>query len=81
MTFPTAKIELHQWANSILLLVVGFFASQTYYTIKEDHERIANHETRISVLESNGKRTAYKMLPKLEAILCDEITVKKILGE
>lgn len=51
--FPTSKIELHQWANSLLLAIVGFFVVQTYRTISTDHERIAEHETRITVSESN----------------------------
>jgi hypothetical protein len=49
MTFPTAKIELHQWANTILLGIVGFFVVQTYATIKADHEKLAEHETKIAV--------------------------------
>lgn len=57
MTFPNSKIELHQWFNSGLLLVVGFFVTQTYFTIAKDHEVIANHETRISVLEATGKQS------------------------
>lgn len=47
------KIELHQWANSILLGIVAFFVVQTYLTITTDHERIANHETRITVMEKS----------------------------
>lgn len=51
-SFPTSKIELHQWVNSILLLVVCFFARETYNTIKADHELLASHTTDISVTKS-----------------------------
>lgn len=69
-SFPTSKIELHQWVNSIMLVVIGFFAVQTYNTISNDHERIANHETRITVLERTGKSGKdLGLLPMVEAIL------------
>ena len=51
MTFPNSKIELHQWANTILLGVVGFFVVETYRTIQADHETLNKHETRITVSE------------------------------
>lgn len=51
MTFPNSKIELHQWANTILLGVVGFFVVETYRTIQADHETLNKHETRITVTE------------------------------
>ena len=57
MAFPTSKIELHQWANTILLGVVGFFVVQTYTTIQKDHEKLAEHETRITVTERNMEHT------------------------
>jgi len=76
--FPTSKIELHQWANSILLGVVAFFVVQTYNTISNDHEKLANHETRITVIEaverSRDKQTT--MNEPSEAILPSEIKVK-----
>jgi len=76
--FPTSKIELHQWANSILLGVVAFFVVQTYHTITEDHERLANHETRITVIEAvernRDKQTS--MNEPCVAILPGEIKVK-----
>lgn len=74
--FPNSKIELHQWFNSLLLLVVGFFVTQTYLTIAKDHETLANHETRISVIESrmNNKQTSFNLL---EAILPKETKVEK----
>ena len=56
MTFPNSKIELHQWANTILLGVVGFFVVQTYLTIQTDHETIGKHETRITVAEKDIDR-------------------------
>mgnify|MGYP000877436267 len=75
--FPTSKIELHQWMNSGLLLIVSFFVVQTYRTIESDHERIAQHDTsiathniRLNVLESerNGK---HEPAPLTEAVLPD----------
>jgi hypothetical protein len=54
--FPTSKIELHQWANSLLLVVVGFFVTQTYMTIKADHEKLAEHDTKIAVHEEKLKQ-------------------------
>lgn len=73
--FPTSKIELHQWFNSILLGIVGFFVIQTYNTVVSDHEVLAKHETRISVIESrmNGKQTAMSLI---EAILPKETKVE-----
>ena len=75
-TFPTSKIELHQWFNSILLGIVGFFVVQTYMTITTDHEVLAKHETRISVIESRigVKQTSMNLL---EAILPKETKVEK----
>lgn len=51
LTFPTSLIELHQWANSILLVVAIFFVRETYNTIKEDHAKLEAQETRITVIE------------------------------
>ena len=75
-SFPNSKIELHQWFNSILLMVVGFFAVETYRTITSDHEVLANHEVRISVIEATKekeKQTSYFF----DAILPDKIKVKQ----
>jgi len=73
--FPTSKIELHQWFNSILLGIVGFFVIQTYNTVVADHEVLAKHETRITVIESrmNLKQNAISLL---EAILPKETKVE-----
>jgi len=76
--FPTSKIELHQWANSILLGIVAFFVVQTYQTITKDHETLANHETRITVIEAvernRDKQTS--MIEPCDAILPGEIKIK-----
>lgn len=58
MSFPTSKIELHQWANTLLLGVVGFFVVETYRTIQADHETIGRHETRITVTEKDVDRAS-----------------------
>lgn len=47
--------NLHIWVNSILMMVVTFFLSKNYNRAEADHERIANHETRITVLESKDR--------------------------
>jgi len=65
-TFPTSKIELHQWFNSILLGIVGFFVLETYNTVKQDHEVIATLVTRVTVLESVREQTSMNIM---EAIL------------
>ncbi len=52
-SFPTSKIELHQWANSILLAIVGFFVMQTYFTIQKDHDTIGQHSTDIAVAKND----------------------------
>jgi hypothetical protein len=75
--FPNSKIELHQWANSILLGIVSFFVIQTYNTITKDHERLANHETRISVLEATKQREKQTSYSTFDAILPERIKVKK----
>ena len=75
--FPNSKIELHQWANSILLGIVSFFVIQTYNTIIKDHELLANHETRISVLEATKQREKQTSYSTFDAILPDRIKVKK----
>lgn len=72
-TFPTSKIELHQWANSILLLIVGFFVRETYNTIKADHEVIATLVTRVTVLENVKNQTSMSIY---EAILPKETKVE-----
>ena len=77
--FPTSKIELHQWANSILLGIVAFFVVQTYQTISTDHEKLANHETRITVIEAveRNRNSQTSMNTPIEAILPSETKVKK----
>ena len=75
--FPNSKIELHQWFNSILLGMVSFFVIQTYNTVVADHEVLAKHETRITVLEAtrqHGKQTSWC---HINAILPDRIKVKQ----
>ena len=90
--FPNSKVELHQWANSILLLMVGFVAAATYNEIHTDHDTLAKHETRITVLEDhdkNNKRTAGmsdgdsmpSQLPppiRYDAAVADEFSKKKL---
>ena len=68
-TFPTSKIELHQWMNSLLLGVVSFFVIQTYLTITTDHEKLADHETRITVLEKTQGRTSKVFRFPTDAVL------------
>lgn len=75
--FPTSKIELHQWFNSILLGMVSFFVIQTYNTITADHEVLAKHETRISVLEATKQREKQTSYSTFDAILPERIKVKK----
>jgi hypothetical protein len=75
--FPNSKIELHQWANSILLGMVSFFVIQTYNTITSDHEVLAKHETRISVLEATKQREKQTSYSTFDAILPERIKVKK----
>lgn len=76
--FPNSKIELHQWANSILLGIVAFFVVQTYQTITSDHEKLANHETRITVIEAVERNRSGQtgMNHPMEAILPSETKVK-----
>ena len=75
--FPTSKIELHQWANTILLSIVGFFVLQTYYEIQADHKLLGEHETRITVLEDRKGRTSKNIVPTFEGILPNRIEVKQ----
>ena len=75
--FPNSKIELHQWFNSILLGIVGFFVIQTYNTVVADHEVLAKHETRISVLEATRQREKQTSYSTFDAILPERIKVKK----
>lgn len=56
MKMPNYKIELHQWANTILLGIVGFFGVQTYLIIMSDHDRLYKLETRIAVLEEDKRK-------------------------
>lgn len=77
--FPNSKIELHQWANSILLGIVGFFVVQTYTTIQTDHDKLATHETRISLLEDWRRGSSQSSLSneKVEAVLPEKIKIKQ----
>lgn len=72
------NIDLYKWANSILLGVVSFFVIQTYSIIQTDHDKLATHETRISVLEDwrRGSQQTGKIQQPIEAILPDKIKVK-----
>lgn len=63
------KSNWHEYFNSGLLLLVGFFAQQTYSTIKNDHEVLANHETRITVLEKTQGRTSKIFRLPTDAVL------------
>lgn len=76
---PNSKIELHQWANSILLGIVGFFVIQTYTTIQTDHDKLATHETRISLLEDWRRGSSQSSLAneKVEAVLPEKIKIKQ----
>lgn len=47
--------NLHIWINSILMMVVTFFLSKNYDRAMADHEKLADHETRITVLESKDR--------------------------
>ena len=75
--FPNSKIELHQWFNSILLGMVSFFVIQTYNTVVADHEVLAKHETRITVLEATRQREKQTSYSTFDAILPERIKVKK----
>jgi len=72
------NIDLYKWANSILLGVVSFFVIQIYSIIQTDHDKLATHETRISVLEDwrRGSQQTGKIQQPIEAILPDKIKVK-----
>lgn len=50
-----AMKNFHIWVNSILMMVVTFFLSKNYNRAEADHEKLANHETRITVLESKDR--------------------------
>ena len=67
----------HDWFNTLLLSVVGFFAIQTYYKIDGDHETLAKHETRITVLENKQGQTSMGVFHFIEGILPDRIEVKE----
>jgi hypothetical protein len=71
--------NFHVWINSGLMLVVAFFLSKNFERAEIDHEKIANHETRITVLETNGKKQEQTSLLQLSpAMLPDNKThVKK----
>ena len=75
--FPNSKIELHQWFNSILLGMVSFFVIQTYNTVVADHEVLAKHETRITVLEATRQREKQTSYSTFDAILPERIKVKQ----
>ena len=82
--FPNSKIELHQWANSILLGIVGFFVVQSYNLLQSDHERISSHETRITVnersiyaLEKESENHSYQINVISEAILAEPFKKRK----
>jgi hypothetical protein len=47
--------NFHIWVNSILMTLVTFFLYRNFEQSAADHERISNHETRITVLESKKR--------------------------
>lgn len=51
------KPDWHQWLNTILISLVGFIGAKTYDLITSDHEKLATHETRITVVENVSKDT------------------------
>lgn len=63
-----------QWLNTILLSVVGFLGIQTYKVIASDHEKIATHETRITVAEKDiiNNSTALNFLTGRIEVISDQ---------
>jgi len=51
------KADPYTKLNTVLLSVIAFFGIWTFKIITGDHETLANHETRITVLEKTGKPT------------------------
>jgi len=77
--FPTSKIELHQWFNSILLVIVAFFGQQTLQELKhatqvnQDQEvRLGVHDERIAAIQET-QRDIYNLV----AVLPERIKPKK----
>lgn len=68
-----------QYLNTVLLTVIGFFGMKTYDVIMQDHEKLANHEVRISVLEEKNKQTSYTNF-RIESILPNELKQKSECG-
>jgi hypothetical protein len=57
--------------------VVGVMVFQIFSTINADHEKIANHETRITVLEQKTPARRELSYFHCEAILPHEIKITK----
>ena len=80
MSFPTSKMELHQWVNTILLLMVSFLLGQTYMRIdgglKDATSNISKHETRITVLEDHDRKRKQTGFNFREAVLPNQLKIK-----
>lgn len=80
--FPNSKIELHQWINTLLLAVVGFFCVETYRTIQSDHDTLISVVSEVGYLKSDvldlkhEKERTSTIWEKVVGILPDELKVE-----
>jgi uncharacterized protein YlzI (FlbEa/FlbD family) len=80
--FPSSKVELHQWFNTLILGTLCFLAGQTYLRIDNGlnkvTDKIYEHETRITVLEKDSrKQKETGEITHIEAILPDATITAK----
>ena len=70
--------NFHVWINSGLMVIVAFFLSKNFDRAEADHEKLSNHETRITVLENNEQKKEQTSLLQLSpAMLPDNKTYVK----
>jgi hypothetical protein len=66
-----------QYVNTILLGLLMFFVREKNDVLLRHDTEIADHQTRISVLEDRKSRTATNIMQPFEGILPDRIEVKE----
>jgi len=75
-TFPTSKIDLHKWVNTISLAGLAFVGNKYYSVAEKTIDAVHDHEVRISVLEDNRQSQKQTSYFSIAGILQDRIKVE-----
>ena len=72
--FPVSKVELHQWANTLLLTIIGVLIWNDWTGVKTDIKehttQINDLKTRVAVIESgsSNKKQSFLTYPLIGSL-------------